>query len=339
LPGRCVLGDDLTQSGIFSFMSLLEFTDRGIYCQKAGVFIDPTRGVPKAIITHAHSDHAREGSGHYLCTPRTAPILRHRLGGRRNIQTIGYGESLNILGVRFSFHPAGHIVGSAQVRVKYRDEVWVVSGDYKVQQDNVSEEFELVKCDTFITESTFGLPVYQWPDPQDVFRDINSWWASNSQQGITSVLSAYALGKAQRIVQNIDHTIGPVFCDETIHETNRVIQQSGVNLKTTLRLNKAIPHDLLSQALVLTSGNSGAALKRLAHYTTGAASGWMAVRGRKSWNHVDRGFILSDHVDWQGLNDTISHTGCEHVIVTHGYTDILARWLQDKGLHAERANT
>lgn len=322
-------------------MSLLEFTERGIYCQKAGIFIDPTRGVPKALITHAHSDHARQGCQHYLCTQTTAPILRYRLRGQHNIQAIQYGESLDIHGVKFSFHPAGHIVGSAQIRVEDQGEIWVVSGDYKTQPDNVSEEFELVRCHTFVTESTFGLPVYQWPSSRRVFSEINAWWESNSSQGITSVLSAYALGKAQRIIQNVDHSIGPVFCHSAIEETNEIIRSAGIGLKTTRNLSEKAGNDELSRALVVAPGNATGILEanHVKEYVTGAASGWMILRGRKNWNHVERGFVLSDHADWNALNQTISETGCERVVVTHGYTDIFARWLNEKGYRAYAENT
>ncbi|HLF64055.1 MAG TPA: ligase-associated DNA damage response exonuclease [Saprospiraceae bacterium] len=322
-------------------MSLLEFTERGVYCQKAGIFIDPWKSVPKALITHAHSDHAQPGCQHYLCTHRTAFLLRHRLGVQQNIHSVAFKENVNIHGVNFSFHPAGHIVGSAQIRVEHKGEIWVVSGDYKTEPDDVSEDFEIVKCHTFITESTFGLPVYQWPDQNHVFSEINAWWESNSQQGITSVLSAYSLGKSQRIIQNVDHSIGPLYCHGSIEATNEVVRQAGVKLKLTMHLPASVKKEMLQKALVIAPGSalSSSWMRRFKEYSTAAASGWMILRGRKSWHHVDKGFVLSDHADWNALNTTVKATGCEQVIVTHGYSDIFARWLQEQGYHAQAEKT
>jgi putative mRNA 3-end processing factor len=322
-------------------MSLLEFTERGIYCQRAGIFIDPSQGVPKALITHAHSDHARAGCQNYLCTTTTAPLLKQRLGVHQNIQSIPFGENISINGVRFSFHPAGHIVGSAQIRVEYHGEVWVVSGDYKIEADQISEEFELVRCHTFVTESTFGLPVFQWTKQTQVYSEINTWWAANKANGVTSVISAYSLGKAQRIIQNIDHTIGPVFCHGSVEVINEVLRTAGIPLKATSRLPDHADKQVLRNALIIAPGSalSSPWMRRFREYSTAAASGWMILRGRKNWYHVDRGFVLSDHVDWNALNATITATGCEQVIVTHGYSDVFARWLREKGYRAQAEKT
>ncbi len=322
-------------------MSLLEFTERGIYCQRAGIFIDPSQGVPKALITHAHSDHARVGCQHYLCTRLTAPLLRQRLGIHQNIQAVEFGESTLINGVKFSFHPAGHVIGSAQIRAEFDGEVWVVSGDYKIEPDHITEEFEIVRCHTFVTESTFGLPVFQWPKQTLVFEDINAWWETNSKKGLTSVISAYSLGKAQRIIQNVDHSIGPVFCHGAVELTNEVLRNAGIPLKSTTLLPDNANKQTLRSALVIAPGSalSSPWMRRFKEYATATASGWMILRGRKNWYHVDRGFVLSDHADWKALNTTIAATGCEHVIVTHGYSDIFARWLQEKGYRAQAEKT
>jgi putative mRNA 3-end processing factor len=323
-------------------MSLLEFTERGVYCQRAGIFIDPWDSVPRALITHAHSDHARAGCHQYLCTSETSHLLRHRIGTHHHIQSIAYGETLHINGVTFSFHPAGHIVGSAQIRVEYNGEVWVVSGDYKLHPDNLSSPFELVKCHTFVTESTFGLPVYQWPHPEDIFAEINAWWQSNRDHGITSVIAAYTLGKAQRIIQNVDTSIGPILCHGTVESMNETIRKAGIPLNATRYLSDEVSKEDISRALVIapSSALSSPWMKRFKESSTGAASGWMMLRGRKRWQNVDRGFILSDHVDWTALNATVIATECERVIVTHGYSDIYAKWLRDQGYeaHAERTS-
>jgi putative mRNA 3-end processing factor len=168
---------------------LLTFDGKGIYCPKADIHIDPWKKVPRALITHGHSDHARWGMGAYLCTHESVPILNHRLGSNNKIQGINFGESLSINGVKFSFHPAGHVIGSAQIRVEYKDEIWVVSGDYKLANDGISKAYEPVKCHTFITESTFGLPVYKWENQDDIFHKMNQWWRKNKADGRVSVIT------------------------------------------------------------------------------------------------------------------------------------------------------
>jgi len=322
-------------------MALLEFTERGIYCQEAGIFIDPVNSVPRALITHAHGDHAAAGCQYYLSTPLTAQVLRHRLGRRDGVHAIEFGKVVAINGVQFSFHPAGHIAGSAQIRVSHRGETWVVSGDYKTEHDGLSEPFEPVKCHTFVTESTFGLPVFQWAPQHQIFEEINNWWRTNASAGKSSLLSAYALGKAQRIIQNIDHSIGPVFCHGAVENINTIFRRAGKPLHETRLLDEHIKPEELSQALIIAPGSSlnTAWIKRFKAYTTAAASGWMMLRGRKRWQNLDKGFVLSDHADWQGLNDTVRETGCEHVIVTHGYSDIYTKWLRACGYRATDEKT
>lgn len=322
-------------------MALLEFTDKGIWCQQAGVFIDPWRPVERAIITHGHSDHARRGMGHYLCHHYTEPILKARLGNDITVQGVEYGERLERNGVHISLHPAGHVIGSAQVRVEYKGEVWVVSGDYKVQDDGFATSFEPVKCHVFITECTFGLPVYKWQPQQEVMDDINRWWAHNRAEGKASVISAYSLGKAQRIIQNVDHAIGTIYTHGAIDEMNKAIMAGGVALKPTTYLDASINRKELAGSLVIAPpGALGTPwANKLGDMETAAASGWMALRGTRRRMAVDRGFALSDHADWVGLNDAIAATGAERIITTHGYTDIFTRWLQEQGYQATVEHT
>jgi putative mRNA 3-end processing factor len=322
-------------------MALLEFSERGLYCKQAGVFIDPSNSVPRALITHAHGDHAAAGCQSYLCTPLTAQVLKYRHGRQSGVHTAEFGEETRINGVKFSFHPAAHIVGSAQIRVEYQGEVWVVSGDYKTEHDGLSEPYESVRCHTFVTESTFGLPVYNWEDQAAVFSEINAWWGSNAAQGITSVISAYALGKAQRIIHNVDHNIGPVYCHGAVENINKVLRAAGVVVKHTQVLDERVRPQDTKNALVITPGSTlnTAWIKRFKAHSTASASGWMTLRGRKKWQHVDRGFVLSDHADWKGLNAAVESTGCERVIVTHGYTDSYARWLRELGYWAQPEKT
>ena len=322
-------------------MALLEFTPAGIYCPQADVYIDPWKRVNKALITHGHSDHSRPGSKYYLCSELSEPIVRHRLGANNNISTLPYGVKTTVNGVQFSFHPAAHIIGSSQIRVEHKGEVWVASGDYKTENDSISGEFEVVPCHTFITESTFGLPVYQWRPQSEVIEEVNQWWRQNRDQGKASIISAYSLGKAQRILQNIDHSIGPVFCHGAVYQMNEVIRNSGVELKEARYVDDDVSWDDLSQSLVIAPGSAFGSpwMKRFKSFSTGSASGWMALRGRRRWQSIDRGFVLSDHADWNGLNQTIKATGCERVIVTHGYTEIFAKWLREQGYDAQSEKT
>lgn len=314
---------------------LLEFTPRGIYCPPADVYIDPWRPVARALVTHGHSDHARWGHGAYLCTPAAAPVIRHRLGDIR-LQTLPYGEGRDVNGVRFSFHPAGHIVGSAQVRVEYRGEVWVVSGDYKLEDDGLAEAFEPVPCHTFITESTFGLPIYRWEPQAQVMAQINDWWRQNRAAGKTSVLFAYALGKAQRLMVGLDTGLGTIYTHGAVENTNEVLRAQGVTLPPTVRVTPDIPRQDFPGNMVIAvpSALGSPWLRKLSPAALGYASGWMRLRGARRRRSVDRGFILSDHADWPGLNAAVKATGAERVFVTHGYTEVFARWLREQGLEA-----
>ena len=320
---------------------LLEFSDRGIYCKKANVYIDPWKPVDRALITHGHADHSRWGNKHYLCTHSAKPVIQYRLGNEINIESVDYGEPVVIDGVKFSFHPAGHILGSAQIRVEYKGEVWVASGDYKTEDDLISEAFEPVKCHTFITESTFGLPVYDWKPQQETYDEINAWWKSNKDQGKASVLTAYALGKAQRILQHLDDSIGKIYTHGAVENVNEVIRQQGVSLKPTIRVTDEIKKEEFKGSMILaTPGSIGTPwLKRFLPYEIGTASGWMSLRGARRRRSVDRGFVLSDHADWKGLNQAIDETGAERVFVTHGYTHVFSKWLETKGLKSYTVET
>ncbi len=321
-------------------MKLLEFTERGIYCPQAEVYIDPWRPVARALITHGHSDHARWGHQHYLCTESAAPVMRYRLGEVK-METIAYGEVRTINGVRFSFHPAGHVLGSAQIRAEYKGEIVVVSGDYKIEDDGLAEPFEPLQCHAFITECTFGLPVYRWKPQQEVFDNINDWWRQNQADGKVSVLSAYALGKAQRILTNLHPSIGKIYTHGAIENTNEIIRQQGVTLPETIRVTQDISKkDFIGNLVLATpSALGGPWMKKFKPASVGIASGWMALRGARRRRAADRGFVLSDHADWEGLNTAIKATGAEEIFVTHGYTGIFRKWLLEQGYHAHEVST
>lgn len=313
-------------------MELLQFTDAGIYCPMADVYLDPQRSVRRALITHAHSDHARSGSKAYLAHHDSAVPLKVRLGKSIPLQTIGYGEPIQINGVRFSFHPAGHILGSAQIRVEYQGEVWVYSGDYKLEDDGFSEAFEAVPCHTFLTESTFGLPIYRWQPQHEIFDEIITWWKSNAVQGICSVMFSYSLGKAQHLARQIDTRIEPVYLHRSIYEMHAALSLAGYDLPEAKLLDQANSDDL-RRALVLMPPTSGGSpqLARCFPYAIGVASGWMGVKSNRNPGAIDRGFALSDHADWDGLNRAVEATGANRIIVNHGYAEVFSAWLNQLG--------
>ncbi|MDP2188764.1 MAG: ligase-associated DNA damage response exonuclease [Sphingobacteriaceae bacterium] len=322
-------------------MSLLVFKPEGIFCPPANVYIDPWRKVERALITHAHADHARWGQRHYVAQEHNEQVLRARLGKDISLQTVAYGESISINGVRFSWHPAGHIPGSAQIRVEHRGEIWVASGDYKVENDGLTPAFEPVPCHTFITECTFGMPIYRWQPQSVAFAAINQWWMEAAAAGQNCVLFGYSLGKAQRLLSGIDPSIGPIFVHPSIAQMNEALAAVGFQLPATLPLSSY--NRKLHGTGVLVLAPPGAAdghwQKKLEPYTDATASGWVQVRGNRRRQSLDRGFVISDHADYPGLLQAISATGAEKVICTHGFTALFSRQLREMGLDAQEEHT
>ena len=313
---------------------VLTLTDRGLYCPAGDFHIDPWRPVGRALITHGHADHARPGHARYLATHAALPVMRHRLGDIA-AEGIGYGENKTIGAAEVSYHPAGHVPGSAQIRVEVAGEVWVVSGDYKTEDDGLSEAFEPVRCDTFISECTFGLPVFSWAPQAQVIGQIADWWTANRAEGRASVLGVYSLGKAQRILAALP-PLGPILTHGAVEGTNAVMRAQGLALPDTVPVTPDLDAKAYPGALVLAppSALGSAWMRRFGPASTAVASGWMAVRGIRRRRGADRGFVLSDHADWQGLNEAIAATGAGRVLVTHGYTAIFARWLAEQGYDA-----
>ena len=316
---------------------LLELTPYGLYCPRGDFYIDPWKPVDRAVITHAHADHARAGSRCYLASEPSAGILKHRLGQKIRLQLLDHGERLDLDGLKLSLHPAGHILGSCQVRLEAGGQVWVVSGDYKTGADATCSAFEPLACHTFVTESTFGLPVFNWPSQTAILADINDWWRSNRDQGATSLLFAYALGKAQRVLSGLDASIGPILTHGAVENINACYRQQGVALPHTRPVSAISDPSQFKGAMVIAppSANTGAWTKRFKRVSRAFASGWMHIRGHRRRRSVDRGFVLSDHCDWPGLNRAIAETSAETVWVTHGYASELVRWLADQGLNAQ----
>jgi putative mRNA 3-end processing factor len=311
----------------------------GLYCPPGRFYIDPWRPVDRAVITHAHGDHARPGSGRYLAQRDAERVLRTRLGADIALDAVAYGERVVHEGVTISLHPAGHVLGSAQVRLEHEGRVWVVSGDYKLDPDPTCPPFEPVACEVFVTESTFGLPIYRWAPPGDTLDDIAAWWRANAQSGRASLLYCYAFGKAQRILAGLRDAgaldAGPIVCHGAVEVLNEAYRMSGVALPATHRVD-AVAKDDLRRAIVLAppSAQGTPWLRRFGDASDAFASGWMRLRGARRRRALDRGFTLSDHADWPGLHRAIAATGATRVIVTHGYVAIMVRHLAEQGFDA-----
>ena len=319
---------------------MLRVTESGLYCDAGDFFVDPWRPVPRAVVTHAHSDHLTWGCGNYLVSERGVGVSRERLGQYADrVEGIPFGESRLINGVRVSLHPAGHILGSAQVRLEVNGEVWVASGDYKTDPDPTCDAWEPVRCHTFITESTFGLPIYRWPDPRNVFAEVNAWWRDNAAAGRASLLFGYGLGKAQRLLAGLDPSIGPILVHGAVDRMTALYRQGGVPLPPTEYATAA--RGVATGAMVVAppSADGSAWARKFGAHSTAFASGWMLVRGARRRRSVDRGFTLSDHMDWPQLLQAISETGAERVLVTHGFTGPVVRWLREHGLQADAIAT
>ena len=313
---------------------LLQFTENGIFCEQANVYLDPWKKVDKALITHGHADHSRWGNKSYISHFDNIPIMKHRLGDI-NVSGVNYNESFTINNVKFSFHPAGHIPGSSQIRVEHKGEVWVFTGDYKLQHDGISVPFEPIQCHSFITECTFGLPAFKWRPQDEVFTDINDWWKQNKAEGKTSVLFGYSLGKAQRIIKHLDPSIGKIYTHAAVENLNDVLREQ-ITLPETIRITKEIDKKEIAGNIIIAppSAHGTVWLRKFAPFVTATASGWMAFRGARRRRAIDKGFVLSDHCDWQELLTAIKATGCEKVIATHGYADIFSRYLNTLGYDA-----
>jgi len=318
---------------------LLVFNDKGIYCEAADVYLDPWKPVKKAIISHGHADHSRWGHKQYITHHSNVAIIKHRLG---DITVAGkeWNETFTINGVKFSLHPAGHIIGSSQIRVEYKGEVWVFTGDYKTEDDGLAVPYEVVKCHTFITECTFGLPAFKWVPQDQVFNDINTWWQQNREDGKTSVLFGYSLGKAQRILKHLDTSIGQIYTHGAVENMTEVIR-SIADLPPTHKITRDTKKEEIKGNIVIAppSAHGSTWIKKMVPYVTASASGWMTFRGARRRRAIDKGFVLSDHCDWQGLLTSIKATGAEKIICTHGYTDIFSRFLAEQGYDARTEQT
>lgn len=319
---------------------MLQFTTKGIFCIPGGFYIDPWKPVDLAVITHAHADHARWGMKRYLCHHHTLPILQSRLGADIHVQGLAYQEPLIINGVRLSLHPAGHIIGAAQVRLEYKGYVVVISGDYKLQDDGLSTPFEPVRCHEFVTESTFGLPIYNWQPVAAQNTQLQQWVSHNQAAGKTSVFIGYSLGKAQRIMKALEDT-GPLYVHYSIAKLNEAYASVGIKLPDYRVANLQEEAKALDKGIVILPPSlmDSNLIRKIPHMATAICSGWMQVRGARRWRSADAGFAISDHADWGGLLEAIKATGAEKVYVTHGQTAVFTRYLNEIGISAEEVKT
>ena len=322
-------------------MALIEFTDKGLFCRAGDFYIDPWKPVNRAVITHAHSDHARAGSSSYLFQALSLPVMKLRIGENVHFQTAEWNVPVFENGVRISFHPAGHVIGSAQVRVEHKGEVWVVSGDYKTENDRLSEPFEPVKCRVFITESTFGLPIYKWQSQEEIYSDICGWVTQNRNAGKSSLLLAYSLGKAQRVADAVSKVTDRIYVHGAVCNVHQALRNGGHALPEVIRVTQETPKEDLKSSVVIAPGSAAGTpwAKKFGPLALGICSGWMQVRGNVRRNNADRGFVLSDHADWNGLLATVKATGAEKVFVTHGFQSAFSRYLNEIGIESEEVKT
>jgi putative mRNA 3-end processing factor len=323
---------------------LVVLRSEGLYCPEGGFFIDPWHPVDRAVLTHAHADHARSGHGQVLCSSRGLPVFQARLGEQTAFQTLDYEKPLRVGGVTVSLHPAGHVLGASQVRIEKNGWVWVVSGDYRVAADSSCDAFTPVKADVFITETTFGLPIYRWQPQQVVVDELIRWWQQQRQQGHACLVYTYALGKAQRLLMAINACIGmnagpgPVYVHAAVAKMNAAYRLVGIPLPP----DQTPPPRLSAGDLVLAPQSVQGSHwlgRQQVPVAQANVSGWMTVRGARRRQPGVRGFVLSDHADWPGLLWAIAQSQASRVILTHGQTAFMARWLTAQGVQAETFQT
>ncbi len=319
--------------------SYLKYTKKGIYCIPGKFYLDPLKRVDLAIISHGHADHARPGMKHYLCHHYTKPVLQHRISSDISVVGKEYGEVTDINGVKVSLHPAGHLIGSSQIRMEYKGEIAVFSGDYKVDHDGLSTPFEPVRCHTFITESTFGLPIYRWESRETLNDKIKQWVNQNQANGSTSIFLGYSLGKAQRIMKLVEG-LGEMYVHTAIENVNQAIESAGIVLPDRKVMDIQKRQEMKGKIVVVPPSLFGTEMiEEIPNGRTAMCSGWMQVRGNWRWRAVDAGFVVSDHADWGGLLSAIKATEAEKVFVTHGYETVLAKYLNETGIEAYELRT
>jgi putative mRNA 3-end processing factor len=320
---------------------LVKVTPKGLYCEAGNFYIDPWQPVERAVITHAHGDHLRGGSSDYTLAAAGVGLARARLPSEASLHPLEYGQRVTFGEVHVSLHPAGHVLGSAQVRLERGGEVWVVSGDYKRDPDPTCAPFEVVPCDVFISEATFALPAYRWVPTPTVAREILGWWHQNRNRGLASVLFAYALGKAQRVLAELAAlTDDTVFVHGAVATLTEVYRARGIPMLSTLPATVSGATNYTGALILAPPSAAGSPwMRRFGEHRTGFCSGWMRIRGDRRRRGYDRGFVLSDHADWPSLLRTCRESGARRILLTHGYTDALCRYLREQGTDAAALHT
>ena len=311
---------------------LIKYSAKGLFCEIADIWIDPRKPVKRALITHAHMDHFTFGCDEYISTFETSKILKERIGKGINIKTYDYGKEFKINGINISFHPSGHILGSSQIKFNFAGEVWLITGDFKRQKDNTCREFEKVKTDYLISESTFGLPIFKWEETQKTAIDISKW--VNLSPDKTSILFCYSLGKAQRLLNEISKSNlkNNIYTHSTIHKMNHCYNELGINICNTKIFNKTKNIDKFTGSLILLPPvlNKGSYLNNFKDIQTGFASGWMSIRALRKRSGYDKGFAISDHADWDAILKTVKESEAKNVFFHHGDSEALRRYLNEK---------
>ena len=310
----------------------LEIKPEGLYCPPGNFFIDAWRPVALSLITHAHGDHAYRGHQHYLSSEDSRQILEHRLGAIP-LQSLPYGEKIKIGETWVSFHPAGHILGSSQIRIETNQSVTVISGDYKRAYDTSCQGFEVIECDTFVTESTFALPIYRWKEGETIAEEIFQWWQTNQQNQHPSIIFCYSLGKAQRVLALLQKLAPqPIFLHGAIHGLSQIYANKGIQMAPFKAVTEKEKGDSFQTDLILAPPSALGTpwLKRFPNYRAALASGWMQVRGTRKRKNLDKGFVLSDHADWNDLIRTVKDTKAKNIFTTHGYSGVLAQYLKEE---------
>jgi putative mRNA 3-end processing factor len=306
----------------------------GLYCPAGDFYVDPVRRVKRALITHGHADHARWGHGSVLTSLSGRGIVQHRVGEKTPVEGVAFGETVTVGGARVSFHPAGHILGSAQIRIEAGGRVAVVTGDYKRGVDPTCEPFEVVRCDLLVTETTFGLPMYRWPDPGEEAARMDAWWAENQAADRNSLLLGYSLGKAQRLLAMLNPERGPILLHGAVLPFQKLYREAGVALPDADHVNAERIRETRGRALIVAPPSvvNTAWMRKLGPVSVAMASGWMLTRGRRRRAGYDRGFVISDHVDWPELVRTVEESGPEALWAAHGQREAVARYFGERGL-------
>jgi putative mRNA 3-end processing factor len=318
------------------FYNLLRSTPHGLYCPEGDFYIDPQVPVARAVITHAHADHARPGSQKYLCSDRCLPLAKLRLQHGANIQSLPFGQKISMNKVSVSLLPAGHITGSAQVLLESNGRRALVTGDFKRHADPLTHAYEPAPAHLLVMETTFALPIFAWQNCEHLQESLLHWVARNRAEGYTSVILAYALGKAQQVCHYLAPLDVPLLAHGSVRRFQAAFSKLGLRLPALESASEEKAKTNKGAIVVAPpSVQNTSWLDRFRPYRTCFASGWMTIRGNRRRRNVDFGLALSDHADWDGLVSTVNDVQPEIVWTTHGYAETFARFLaEERGTQA-----